>query len=141
LNWFYYALCDFDIEQDRYVSEISDSCKIGLTDRLRFGGFSRNDVSSIGRVISPFRLVGLTPAQVGFEELWKMAKCGKRIHATKEGACIAAKRISKVSMNVYRCRPCKGWHIGNTNDPARRALRIEELLNRHKRELTKRMGG
>lgn len=69
----------------------------------------------------------------------KRCPTGKYRHGSKVSACIAARKISKVVMNVYLCPSCKGWHIGHTNDPGRLALRIDELLRAHKRSLDARL--
>lgn len=63
---------------------------------------------------------------------------GKVRHASKEGACIAARRSKNVQMNVYLCPSCKGWHIGRSNDPLRKIARIDQLLRRHERETERR---
>jgi hypothetical protein len=64
---------------------------------------------------------------------------GKVAHASKEAAAIAAKKMCRVGMNVYRCPKCGGWHIGKTRDPARSANRVTALLERHRRDLEQRM--
>ena len=70
----------------------------------------------------------------------RCAATGKVRHASKVEACIAAKRISRVVMDVYVCPKCKSWHVGKTRDPFRNAARIDELLRRHARELAQRQG-
>jgi hypothetical protein len=66
---------------------------------------------------------------------------GKVRHKSKEVACIVASKQKNVAMNVYLCPSCKFWHLGNTNDPARRANRITQLLERDKRDQQKRLNG
>lgn len=58
---------------------------------------------------------------------------GKTRHATKVGACIEAKKILNVGVDVYRCPKCKFWHIGKTRSPIRSSDRIGALLDRHAR--------
>ncbi len=60
----------------------------------------------------------------------KRGECTKRRHANKEAACIAAKRVKNVQMNVYYCDRCKAWHLGKSNMGFRKADRINQLLNR-----------
>lgn len=57
--------------------------------------------------------------------------CGrKRRFKSKEAACIAVRRQKNCALNVYKCPLCGAWHIGKTNDPFRRAKRIDQLLER-----------
>lgn len=57
-------------------------------------------------------------------------KCGKVTHKDKTGAIIAAKRFKSNQINAYWCKPCKGWHIGNSRSPMRKMDRINQLLDR-----------
>ena len=57
---------------------------------------------------------------------------GKVRHATKDGACVALKKIGNAGLNVYRCRVCKGWHIGNSK--FRIQDRIDQLLGIDRRQ-------
>ena len=67
--------------------------------------------------------------------------CKRKVrHRTKEQACIADKRSKNCAMNVYRCPHCGGWHTGKTNNPFRRAKRIDQLLARARREQTTNVG-
>lgn len=63
----------------------------------------------------------------------KCAKTGKLRHPTKGGACVAAKRLKSNRINVFPCAACKGWHIGNSNDPFRLQQRIDQILARDER--------
>ncbi len=56
-------------------------------------------------------------------------------HPTKQGAIIAARRISKIILNVYLCDNCNHWHIGKSKNPYRQVKRIEELLKNHQKQL------
>ena len=53
---------------------------------------------------------------------------GKIIHQTKEDAIVSTKKQSKVIYNVYYCKHCKRFHLGRSRNPARTALRIDEVL-------------
>lgn len=65
-------------------------------------------------------------------------KCGKAIYRNKIDAIISCKRMKNVAMNIYKC-PHGKWHLGKTRDPLRCAWRIDEVLERHKRELASRL--
>lgn len=54
---------------------------------------------------------------------------GKVSHKDRRGAGIEARKAGWPGMNVYRCKICKGWHIGKSRDPARSAQRIDWLIN------------
>ena len=69
----------------------------------------------------------------------KCGTTGKVRHPTKEGACIAVKRIGSCRLNVFLCQSCKGWHIGNSSDPWRKQKRIDQILRRHTLELERRL--
>ncbi len=40
----------------------------------------------------------------------------------------AHKRVKNSLLNAYACPHCGAWHLGRSNDPARRANRITEAL-------------
>lgn len=56
--------------------------------------------------------------------------CGKVTHKDKTGAIIAAKRMKNKQLNVYWCKSCKGWHVGNSRSTLRKMDRINELLDK-----------
>lgn len=64
---------------------------------------------------------------------------GKVRHASKQGACIAARKIKNCALNVYQCGQCGSWHLGRTRDPCRRANRITQVLEAYDRNLAERM--
>lgn len=57
---------------------------------------------------------------------------GKVRHCEEQQAAAAAKRLRKVTGNYrigwYRCRFCKGWHIGRRG--RKRWLKIRAMLGR-----------
>ena len=57
---------------------------------------------------------------------------GKVRHKTKEGACIASRKLGP-GVNVYLCK-CGSWHTGRARDPAREANRISWLLQKSERD-------
>ncbi len=64
-----------------------------------------------------------------------MSRCatGKVRHPNKESACVAAKRYRSNLLNVYRCKDCKGWHIGNSNSAYRFQKRLDQIFARDAR--------
>lgn len=58
----------------------------------------------------------------------KCQATGKIIHRSKEGACIAAKKLKSCRLNVYPCGKCKGWHIGNSNSQFRIQQRFDQIF-------------
>lgn len=57
-----------------------------------------------------------------------MCKTGKVRHKSREGALIWRKKSKNKALNVYRCRECGDWHLGNTRQPNRVQARIDQLL-------------
>lgn len=53
-------------------------------------------------------------------------RCAKVLHKDKTSALIAAKRINNAGLGAYRCKQCKGWHLGNYKSNA--TDRIIQLL-------------
>ena len=51
---------------------------------------------------------------------------GKMKHPDKRVALAALRNMNNAQMEAYRCRHCKGWHIGRT--AGRLMLRIDQLL-------------
>lgn len=63
---------------------------------------------------------------------------GKVRHPDKTSACIAARRMKSAAMDVYQCRKCAGWHIGNSRKPNRVQKRIDQILQRTDRDAARR---
>lgn len=57
-----------------------------------------------------------------------MCKTGKVRHSSREGALILVRKLKNKAMNVYRCRECGSWHLGNSRQPNRVQARIDQLL-------------
>lgn len=72
-------------------------------------------------------------------QMAKRCSTGKRRHPSKTVACIVAKKMKNVAMNVYLCPSCKGWHLGRTRDPYRCAERITQILDQYDRALAARL--
>lgn len=53
---------------------------------------------------------------------------GKKRHPNAGSAKAAKRKIGNACLNVYACRHCGGWHLGNSNKPHRRIDRIGRLL-------------
>lgn len=54
---------------------------------------------------------------------------GKVRHAYRRAALKALARVDIVSLNVYKCPRCHGWHLGNDRSDFRTQQRIDQLLH------------
>jgi hypothetical protein len=52
-------------------------------------------------------------------------------HRSKRIAFGVLKAIGDPNLNVYRCRQCNGWHLGNSQNPIRMSDKIGWLLEQH----------
>jgi hypothetical protein len=49
-------------------------------------------------------------------------------HASRGAAVLALRAIDNAGLAAYRCKSCKGWHLGHRRELA--AARIEQLLRK-----------
>lgn len=61
-----------------------------------------------------------------------MCKTGKVHHKSREGATIWLRKLKNKGMNVYRCRECGNWHLGNSRQSNKVQARIDQLLGLRK---------
>ncbi len=66
-------------------------------------------------------------------------KSQKVIHASKEAAIIARKRMNNPFLSAYKCPNCKGWHLGSKGFTAKKANKIDALLREHERKIGKKL--
>lgn len=55
---------------------------------------------------------------------------GKIRHKALLSAQVAAKKTKNAQMNIYKCPICKHFHIGRSNDPWRKEMRLDQLFRR-----------
>lgn len=66
--------------------------------------------------------------------------CTSKIrHPTRSAALATLHRLKRPDLNLYHCPQCKGWHLGKSNNSARRANRIDQLLRTHAEALRLRL--
>lgn len=59
-----------------------------------------------------------------------MCKTGKIEHKSLAGASILRRKLKNKGLNVYRCKSCGYWHLGNSRKNWNVQSRIDQLLGK-----------